>query len=269
MTEIEELKAQIKVLEKKLSFLEELEKTKSPMEEAYNEWYGEYPPTSPDADKRDIARWHGFQAGYNAAYREPQDNEWKNVALEFGKKLPVILPYSYAELSPNSWYRWVVFTYDKYMEERDKECGYTPNQKAQERGERVHNEMEEVVRESVEWCEEHQDTDPLEWLTPKTPEETAESLREAFVKAQQTEKWKEIQKKIDDGDFDDFIERTNLLDFLKDKLGYSLDCCYEIVDAISEWLPETQSAEGSQNAYVESAVEGWNDAINAIRGKLQ
>ena len=46
-----------------------------------------------------------------------------------------------------------------------------------------------------------------------TPEETAESLREAFVKAQQTEKWKELQRKIDDGDFDDFIERTNLLDF--------------------------------------------------------
>ena len=30
MTEIEELKAQIKVLEKKLSFLEEMEKTKTP-----------------------------------------------------------------------------------------------------------------------------------------------------------------------------------------------------------------------------------------------
>ena len=43
MTEIEELKAQIKVLEKKLSFLEELEKTPSPAEEAYKDWWGEYP----------------------------------------------------------------------------------------------------------------------------------------------------------------------------------------------------------------------------------
>jgi hypothetical protein len=146
--------------------------------------------------------------------QEPKDNEWKNVALEFGKKLPAILPYSYAELSPNSWYRWVVFTYDKYMEERDKECGYTPNQKAQERGERVHNEMEEVVRESVKWCEENQDKDPLEWLTPKTPEETAESLREAFVKAQQTEKWKELQRKIDEEDNDKNFK--NSLDLIKE-----------------------------------------------------
>lgn len=204
--------------------------------------------------------------------KEPKDNEWKNVALEFGKKLPVILPYSYAELSPNSWYRWVVFTYDKCMEERDKECGYTPNQKAQEPEEQVSfvpKEIKELVEEGVKWCEEHKNENPLDWLTPKTPEETAESLKEAFVKAQQTEKWKEIQKKIDDGDFDDFIERTNLLDFLKDKLGYSTDSCYEIVDAISEWLPETQSADGSQNVYVECTVEGWNDCINAIRGKLQ
>ena len=80
--EIEKVKAEIKVLEKKLSFLEELEQTKSPMEEAYNEWYGEYPPTSPDADKRDIARWHGFQAGYNAAYAEkvaPPEEEPKTL----------------------------------------------------------------------------------------------------------------------------------------------------------------------------------------------
>lgn len=36
------------------------------------------------------------------------------------------LPHSYDKLSPNAWYRWVVFTYDSYMEQRDKECGYTP-----------------------------------------------------------------------------------------------------------------------------------------------
>ena len=69
MTEIEELKAQIKVLEKKLSFLEELEQTKSPAEEAYKDWWGEYPKTV-TASNTDDARWFGFQAGYNAAYEE-------------------------------------------------------------------------------------------------------------------------------------------------------------------------------------------------------
>ena len=66
MTEIEELKAQIKVLQSKLSFLEELEKTKSPVEEAYKDWCGEYPSgTSSNA-----SQWVTFQAGYNAAYEE-------------------------------------------------------------------------------------------------------------------------------------------------------------------------------------------------------
>ena len=74
--EIEELKAQIKVLEKKLSFLEELEKTKSPVEEAYKDWWGEYPETGTTASNTDDARWLGFQAGYNAAYEE-KVSEWE------------------------------------------------------------------------------------------------------------------------------------------------------------------------------------------------
>ena len=71
--EIEKVKAQIKVLEKKLSFLEELEKTKSPVEEAYNEWYGEYPTNTWQGD---VNRWDAFQAGYNAAYEE-KVKEWQ------------------------------------------------------------------------------------------------------------------------------------------------------------------------------------------------
>ena len=43
MTEIQKVKAEIKMLEKKLSFLEELEKTKSPVEEAYKDWLRNQP----------------------------------------------------------------------------------------------------------------------------------------------------------------------------------------------------------------------------------
>ena len=70
MTEIEELKAQIKVLEKKLSFLEELEQTKSPVEEAFKDWMGVYPPTNPSVDNIFDIRWRAFQMGYNAAYEK-------------------------------------------------------------------------------------------------------------------------------------------------------------------------------------------------------
>jgi len=76
MTEIEELKAQIKVLEKKLSFLEELEKTKSPVEEAFKDWMGVYPPTNPSVDNIFDIRWRAFQKGYDAAY-EKKVSEWE------------------------------------------------------------------------------------------------------------------------------------------------------------------------------------------------
>ena len=80
MTEIEEVKAQIKVLEKKLSFLEELEKTKSPVEEAYKRVYGKYPvkDVSEDLtplDNWNVISWDAFQKGYDAAYEEKVSQE--------------------------------------------------------------------------------------------------------------------------------------------------------------------------------------------------
>ena len=65
MTEIEKVKAELKVLRKKLDFLEELSQTKSPVEEAYKRVYDVYPQT----DVGD-GYWENFQAGYNAAYQE-------------------------------------------------------------------------------------------------------------------------------------------------------------------------------------------------------
>ena len=65
--ETEKIKAQLKVLQSKLSFLEELEKTKSPVEEAFKDWWGQYPETG-TWDGFDEKRWQGFQAGYEFAY---------------------------------------------------------------------------------------------------------------------------------------------------------------------------------------------------------
>jgi hypothetical protein len=69
MTEIELVKQEIKMLQSKLSFLEELEKTKTPVEEAYKDWWGQYPELETDS-KYDDMRWRGFQAGFQAAYEE-------------------------------------------------------------------------------------------------------------------------------------------------------------------------------------------------------
>jgi len=43
----------------------------------------------------------------------------------------------------------------------------------------------------------------------------------------------------------------------------------ELVDAIEDWLPKEQSVAGSQNAYVECSVEGYNDCLKKIKGKLR
>ena len=68
--EIEEVKAQLKVLQSKLSFLEELSKTKSPVEKAFYRVYGCYPPTTPSVSNSEDERWSNFQKGYNASKEE-------------------------------------------------------------------------------------------------------------------------------------------------------------------------------------------------------
>ena len=45
--------------------------------------------------------------------------------------------------------------------------------------------------------------------------------------------------------------------------------CEELVNRISGWLPEPQNSSGSQNVYVECTVEGFNDCLAKIKGKLQ
>ena len=56
---------------------------------------------------------------------------------------------------------------------------------------------------------------------------------------------------------------------MRDKLGFSIDMCDEIVDAVEEWLPEQQSAAGSQNLDTELLVDGFNDAIRKMKEMLR
>ena len=67
MTEIEKTEGEIKVLQAKLELLKEMEKHKSPAEEAYKEVYGWYPPTTSSVSNYEDNRWSAFQNGYNAS----------------------------------------------------------------------------------------------------------------------------------------------------------------------------------------------------------
>jgi hypothetical protein len=68
-TEIQQLKEDIAVLQEKLQKLEEQQRTKTPVEEAYKDWWGQYPELETDS-KYDDTRWKGFKAGFQAAYEE-------------------------------------------------------------------------------------------------------------------------------------------------------------------------------------------------------
>ena len=233
---------------------EKEQRTKTPVEECYKDWWGQYPELETDS-QYDDTRWQGFQAGYEFAYaistakevmekvqEEQEDNEWKSVALRFGEKLSGYLSDGYYELSPSAWFTWAVFTYGKGQQIKD------------------------AVRESKKWCEEHQNENPLDWLKPQTPEQTEQGLKEAFREAvkqgvvSSSTKTQNLTDLIYDWWCDIFTSHSDL------DMEASIE---DLVERIKHWLPKEQSAAGSQNAYVECTVEGFNDAINKIRRKLR
>jgi CTP:phosphocholine cytidylyltransferase-like protein len=56
---------------------------------------------------------------------------------------------------------------------------------------------------------------------------------------------------------------------VRDELGYSIDCCDSIVDLVESWLPEPQSAAGSQNVDVEFLVVGFNYCVRKMKEMLR
>ena len=148
-----------------------VEEPKSPVEEAYKEWWGQYPELETDSEYDDM-RWQGFQAGYELAQ------------VKDGCPEPPDEPEYYDEV------------------EWDGKDNLKP--------------MDEVVNRLV--------------------------------------------KKY---------EAQKLFNRLVDELGYDFDACNDVVDLVEDWLPKEQSAAGSQNVYVECSVEGFNDCLTKIKGKLR
>ena len=128
MTEIEKTEGEIKVLQAKLELLKEMEKHKTPVEEAYKRWY---PSSTPGVSYFDDNMWSAFQKGYNSAQQDYKVGEYQPTPQE-------------PEKEPEKW---------------------------------------DVVRESKKWCEEHPGESVEDYLTPQTPEQVADGLKEAFREA--------------------------------------------------------------------------------------
>ena len=133
---------------------------------------------------------------YQPTPQEPEDNEWKTVALGFGENLSAIGPCGYYDFSPGEWVEWALNAYEKTA---DDYLSLLKKEKVKVK------KSKELIRESVKWCEEHPDESVEEYLKPHTPEKTEKLLREAFQKVQQTEEWKETQRKID-SNYDELVE---------------------------------------------------------------
>jgi hypothetical protein len=64
-------------------------------------------------------------------------------------------------------------------------------------------------------------------------------------------------------------QAQKLYNRLYDELGFEFDTCNDIVDLVESWIPEPQSASGSQNVDTELLVEGFNDAIRKMKEMLR
>jgi len=124
--------------------------------------------------------------------------------------------------------------------------------------------------------------------TPQTPEQVAEGLRDAMRQAKkdgvfdnvvdEPDWYDEVEwdEKDNPKPMDDVVNRLvkkyqaqKLWNRVRDELGYSIDCCDEIVDLVEKWLPEYQSAAGSQNVNSELLVDGFNHCLDKIKMMLR
>ena len=151
---------------KKGKYDDVVDEHKSPVEEAYKDWWGQYPELETDS-KYDDTRWKGFKAGFQAAY-----------------------------------------------EEKVREDDY-------------YDEVE---------CDEKDNPKPMDDVVNR------------LVKKYQAQKlWNRV----------------------RNELGYSIDLCDDIVDLVESWLPKEQSAAGSQNVDTELLVDGFNSCLQKMKEMLR
>lgn len=146
-TEIQQLKEDISILQEKLQKLEEIEK--QPRMNLQQE--GEYA----------VVSYH--DKVYYRLEGEVTFSWYIKKGVSVGYPVPTLMMVNDAETE-----RLLEGLYYNYIQvKKEKEQKW------------------DVVRESVKWCEEHPDKDPLDWLKPQTPEKLTKdkvSLYKRFYK---------------------------------------------------------------------------------------
>ena len=163
-----EIQKQIEELQAKL---EELENPKSPVEIAFKDNYGVYPDELKSND--DFNCWVSFKRGYIAAkqdkkVKQPEEIDWKSVALCFGEELVDVGPDGYYDFTPAQWLEWTKKVYKQVEEPEEGTWNYDPDAKFRK--------QEEVKKlQQKEWTykitDEHGETNPYkQYLSSKKPQ---------------------------------------------------------------------------------------------------
>ena len=139
--------------------------------------------------------------------------------------------------------------------------------------------VKDAVRESVKWCEEHPDKDPLDWLKPQTPEQVEQGLKEAFREAVKQGIIPEVDK-VRDVFMNEMVEKqsktlTDIVyrwweDVFTTHSDWDMETSIDdLIDQVEQFLPK-QKFGSSQNVLGDvDIVEGFNDCLKKIKSKLR
>jgi len=265
---IQQTKEDIAVLQEKLKKLEELEiqKSKSPVEEAFKEVYGYY--HYPGSCERSV--WIAFQKGYEVAHKdavennknfeptsqEQENNEWRNVALRFGEELVSIGPCGYYDMTANDWLEWAKGAYGKNCDGWLK----LVLEKQRKYGALTEKLQEKTVIEP---------TPPItNGFFEGNPPDGCSSWSEFFEEFIRTGNLRGLKiSSLNNKVKEPKPKPKTLYDVIYEWKYDTYDpTCDDLVDMIEEWLPDD---EFDPNGSVYEYEIGWNEAIQSIKDKLR
>jgi hypothetical protein len=237
MTDIEKVKGEIKVLEKKLALLEEMENHKSPIEKAYHNAYGKYPITDVSMSDWDAVSWSSFQKGWEAAQNNSEDIS--RVLIEGDDAYIMGVKY---QRVPD------------YIDDPEYCSGIEWDEKDNPKPmNEVMDRLENKYKQEEENAASYITDDVVDRMLKEWEENPPEFLKFELGKTLEaliTRWWCDVFGGINqDWDMETAID--------------------DLVDRIQLWLPREQSHEGTQSVSVIDLVDGYNDALTKIKSKLR
>ena len=219
-----------------------VEEPKTLVEEAYKEWWGQYPELETDS-KYDYIRWQGFQAGYELAQVKDECSEPPECDE---------IEHDISENVENKTIRqlidrWWMNTFTSKNMWSVNEC------------------IDDLADQIEFWIFRNKKEVPVEEPT-KPMEEVMEKLEN---------KWNSAAENSASYITDEVVERL-VKKYQAQKLykrlfevGYGNEDCEMILSVVEDWLPEPQSAAGSQNLDTELLVDGFNDCVRKMKEMLR